>query len=67
MNGLGDQIEFALSSIGITEDRVSRWLGRPCNCQERIEKLNALSQWAGRIVKGKTDKATEYLENILKD
>ena len=45
---LGDFIETALSKIGITEERVSRWLGRPCGCRERRDKLNQLFYWASR-------------------
>jgi hypothetical protein len=63
--GLGDVVEKALSIIGITEDRVSRWMGGPCGCVERKEKLNQLSAWALRILSGKTKKAEEYLEEII--
>lgn len=63
--GLGDLISNALSTVGISEERVSQWLGSPCNCGERKEKLNQLSNWALRIIKGKTEKASEYLSSIL--
>lgn len=43
--GLGDLIEDALSKVGITKERVQRWLGE-CRCEERKEKLNYLSTWA---------------------
>ena len=43
---LGDMIQEALSFVGITQERVSKWLGRPCNCQERVQKLNLISIWA---------------------
>ena len=29
--GLGDLVKSALSAVGITEERVSGWLGAPCN------------------------------------
>lgn len=48
--GLGDVVERALSSVGITKDRVEAWLGRPCGCAERQERLNALGYWAKRVV-----------------
>lgn len=62
---LGDMVEAALTSIGITSERVEKWLGRPCGCKERKEKLNRLSRWAKRIVLGQTDKAEEYLDEML--
>lgn len=51
--GLGDRIKQALSSVGITEERVSGWLGAPCNCDERVQKLNRLGDWASSILSGK--------------
>lgn len=50
--GLGDIVKKALSMVGITEDRVSTWLGSPCNCSERTEKLNELGAWAANVIKG---------------
>lgn len=67
MSGLGDVVESALSAVGITSERVERWLGRPCGCAERREKLNQLSHWARRILSGKRDRAGEYLEQILEE
>jgi hypothetical protein len=61
---LGDTIEQALTKVGITKERVSGWLGESCNCAERQEKLNQLSRWAKRIIKGKTQQAKEYLIKI---
>jgi hypothetical protein len=44
---LGDAVEKALSFVGITPDRVHKWLGHSCSgCAERKEKLNQLSRWA---------------------
>lgn len=62
---LGDAIGKALGAVGITDERVSRWLGRPCGCRERRERLNALGQWAARVLSGKTDDAAEQLGKIL--
>ena len=42
---LGDAISSALSAIGITEERVSAWLGKPCGCGARKKKLNDLHAW----------------------
>ncbi len=61
---LGDHIGKALGIMGITPTRVSQWLGRPCRCKERQKRLNALGRWANRVIKGKTDKAEEYLDRI---
>ncbi len=68
MPPLGDAIQQALSSVGVTEERVSYWLGadsRGCGCSQRKEKLNALGSWAIRIIRGRTEKAREYLEQLL--
>lgn len=63
--GLGDAVAYALGVVGITKERVSSWLGRPCNCKERQERLNRLGAWARRILAGKTEKAKEYLDDII--
>jgi hypothetical protein len=49
---LGDQVESVLSTIGINKERVSRWLGKPCECPARQEKLNRLGDWAASVAKG---------------
>ena len=51
--GLGDKIESALNLLGISKDRVEKWLGRPCGCKERQEKLNRLGRWAERLLVAK--------------
>lgn len=48
---LGDKVEAALKAVGVTKERVSKWLGRPCNCDERKQKLNQLSEWAQNATK----------------
>lgn len=63
--GLGDSITCALASIGVTKARVEHLLGRPCQCRERQERLNALGWWAARVLAGKTEQAREYLANLL--
>lgn len=65
--GLGTLIESALSTVGVTEERVTKWLGRPCGCSERKRKLNALSDWALGLVRGKIDKgeAEKSLNEII--
>lgn len=62
---LGDEIERALTTVGITQDRVERWLGMSCGCEQRKARLNQLGNWAARIVSGKLHKAVEYLNHII--
>jgi len=45
--GLGDIVKAGLSAIGITEQRVSKALGKPCGCGARAEKLNQLGRKFG--------------------
>lgn len=45
--GLGDMVKSGLSAIGITEERVSKALGRPCGCGRRREALNAMGRKFG--------------------
>lgn len=40
--GLGDMLKAGLSAVGITEERVSKAIGRPCGCSKRAAKLNEL-------------------------
>lgn len=45
--GLGDLVAAALSAVGITKERVSKAIGRPCGCGKRQEKLNELGRSLG--------------------
>lgn len=45
--GLGDMVKSGLSAIGITEERVSAAIGRPCGCSQRAEALNELGRKIG--------------------
>jgi hypothetical protein len=45
--GLGDIVKAGLSAIGITEERVSAVIGRPCGCSQRAEALNELGRKIG--------------------
>jgi hypothetical protein len=42
--GLGDYVEMALSSVGITKERVEKITGKPCGCGKRQEALNRLGR-----------------------
>lgn len=62
---LGDLVESALSSIGITSERVSKWIGTECGCKERKEKLNMLTIWANRVLRiGKEDNNEEIKKQL---
>lgn len=58
---LGDAIEKALSSVGVTKERVTAWLGGCGGCKERQEKLNALGMWAA----SKAGRTREFLERLI--
>jgi hypothetical protein len=45
--GLGDMVAAGLSAVGITKERVSKMLGRPCNCPQRQAALNELGRKLG--------------------
>lgn len=62
---LGDLVKSALETVGITEDRVQSFLGKPCSCKKRRDKLNQLDSWARRVVSGKVEDAKRYLEGII--
>jgi hypothetical protein len=63
---LGDAVSAALAAAGADAERVSRWLGRDCGCEERRQRLNALHSWAVRVLRGRREKALEYLELLCK-
>jgi len=45
--GLGDRVASALAAVGITKERVSKALGKPCSCAKRQAKLNELGRKFG--------------------
>ena len=63
-DGLGSTVARALASVGLTEERVGRWLDG-CRCRERRERLNQLGHWARRVLRGRTDLAKKYLQDIM--
>jgi hypothetical protein len=63
--GLGDVVEAALSKIGLTKERVESWVGGPCGCRERQEKLNALGNWAWRVVRGRDPAPSDSLSGMM--
>lgn len=62
---LGDTIATALGAVGITQELVERWLGHPCGCEERQIKVNQLHAWAYRVIRGRTDNALQFLNEIM--
>jgi hypothetical protein len=62
---LGDTVSTALESVGITDQRVSQWLGKQCHCPERKERLNQLDRWARQVIAGKLVEARMYLNQLL--
>ena len=56
--GLGDRLTAALAVVGVTKERVSAWIGQPCGCGERQEKLNKLGAWL-------TDGTKAALEKLI--
>lgn len=65
---LGDAVEKMLSSVGVTEARVKRWLGG-CNCGARKRRLNQLHDAVMRFASGATPEQVgdEVEEMIAKD
>lgn len=45
--GLGDMVAAGLERVGITKERVSKALGKPCGCAKRQEALNKLGRKFG--------------------
>lgn len=64
---LGDFVEKSLKRVGVSQERVERWLGQPCGCQERKEKLNSLHAWARKTSQSAVDTALGWLDRILSD
>lgn len=64
--GIGDTVHEALQAVGLTPERVERWIGSPCGCEERRQKLNRLGWWAARVLRGSKDRAVEFLEEMLR-
>ena len=45
--GLGDMVAAGLTAVGITKERVSAAVGRPCGCAERQQALNDIGRKFG--------------------
>ena len=62
---LGDVVERVLKMVGITEKRVSKWIGRPCGCAERKAKMNNASRLARQVVRRRVKKAKKRLKALI--
>lgn len=51
---IGDHLADGLAAVGITKERVSRLLGRPCKCKERQRRLNQLGRKAAAAIRKAT-------------
>jgi hypothetical protein len=58
---IGDVAEAVLSRIGITKERVSAVLGKPCNCGSRQSRLNQ----AGYIAQYQAIKAAAAVQRFF--
>ena len=45
--GLGDAVAAGLSAVGITPERVSKAIGKPCGCAKRKRALNQVGRKLG--------------------
>lgn len=45
--GLGDMVAAGLEKVGITKERVSKAIGKPCGCAKRQQALNELGRKFG--------------------
>ena len=62
---LGDRIEQALTRVNVTTVTVTKWLGKPCNCDYYKQKLNQLDVWARKVISENLQRAKEHLKGIL--
>ena len=45
--GIGDAVAAGLSAVGITPERVSKVIGKPCGCNKRKRALNQVGRKLG--------------------
>lgn len=62
---LGDDAAAVFAGLGITPERVSKWLGT-CNCKDRLEKWNRVGQWIKRHTVGESpDQLRDEIEQAI--
>jgi hypothetical protein len=59
-------LESALKAVGITSERMERWIGKPCGCKERKERMNLLGTCLKLVALRRTDEAKKCFEDLLK-
>ena len=64
---LGDAIKETLSAIGITQERVSSWMGRECGCAARQEKMNKLDELVRRKASDGLEAAKGWFKKLIGD
>ena len=45
--GIGDAVAAGLAAVGITPERVSKAIGKPCGCAKRKKALNQVGRKLG--------------------
>ena len=63
-DGLGDAVERALTTVGVTKELVERWIGKCC-CAERKMKLNSLDSWTRQVISGRILEGKKLLETMM--
>ncbi len=62
----GDHVKSALDLMGITQDRVKRYLGTSCySCVERQRRLNRVGQWCRQALLGEAPQVKRMFEEVL--
>lgn len=46
-------------------ERVESWLGRPCGCEERQRKLDALDAWVRQAARVQMKDSVEWLKRLM--
>ena len=64
---LGDRVAAAFTKLGITDERFSKLMGKPCKCGQRKAWLNRLDLWARRVLSGNVQDAKKYLDELKED
>ena len=72
ISGVGRCLDEALYIVFGSEDYIDEqlsyireWLGKPCKCPDKREKVNRLWRWAKRVNGGDVANAEHYLDEIL--
>lgn len=61
---VGTVLGRALSMVGVTDERASALLGRPCGCPARRRWLDQLTAAAARVIEGRPE-AEAHLRDLV--